>query len=236
MDIQHVAIEAIKPYANNPRQHSAVAIDKVAQSIKDFGWQQPIVVDKKYVIIAGHTRFKAAQQLGLTQVPVLIAEQLSPAQAASFRLADNRTHEEGEWDEALLARALRNLNIGNANLNCTGFSSNEIDDLLNSLKQLEHDPPDENACPELAEEPQTKAGDIWCLDKHRVMCGDAVCTEHLSQLMQNDKADMVFTDPPYNVDYCGYTKDQLTLKQDNLAIPEFPTLAPTILKKRLLIN
>lgn len=221
MNIQQLPIKAIKPYPDNPRQHSPTAIDKVANSIQNFGWQQPIVVDKDHVIIAGHTRYQAAQQLELTQVPVLIAEQLTPEQAAAYRLADNRCHEETGWDEDLLARALCDLNTDNVDLTLTGFDSNEIDRLFASLKQLANHHTDEDACPDKPDKACSQTGEVWCLDRHRLMCGDATNTKHVAQLMQDDKADMVFTDPPYNVGYQGYTKDKLTITQDDLTSTEF---------------
>jgi len=221
MNIQQLPIDAIKPFADNPRVHPESAIDKVAGSIKTFGWQQPIVVDKDNVIIAGHTRFKAARQLGLTEVPVLIAAHLSPAQAAAYRLADNRSSEETSWDQDLLRQALSDLNAENTDLTLTGFDSVEIDNLLISLKQLENHHSDEDACPDVPDKTCSQTGDVWCLDRHRVMCGDATNPQHIQSVMQDDKADLMFTDPPYNVDYHGYTKDQKTLSQDNLTATEF---------------
>jgi len=186
MNIQQLPIATIKPYQNNPRIHPPAAIDKVAQSIQTFGWQQPIVVDKENVIIVGHTRYMAAKQLELTQVPVLIAEQLSPAQVAAYRLADNRCHEETSWDEDLLRQAVSDLNAENTDLTLTGFDSGEIDHLLTSLKQLENHQADEDDCPEIPEKPHSKTGELWHLGRHRLVCGDATNTEHVSQLMQDN--------------------------------------------------
>jgi len=221
MNIQNMPINIIKPCADNPRLCPPKAIDKVALSIQTFGWQQPIVVDKENVIIVGHTRYKAARQLDLTQVPVLIADQLSAAQVAAYRLADNRCNEETSWIEDLLRQALRDLNAENTDLTCTGFDSEEIDNLLISLKQLENQHKNEDDCPDTSEKVCRRTGELWHLGRHRLVCGDATCAEHVAQLMQDNFAGLIFTDPPYNVDYHGYTKDQKTLSQDNLSEDKF---------------
>ena len=214
MDIQWVAIDSIKPYPCNPRKNMQ-AVDKVAQSIKTYGWQQAIVVDIEQTIIAGHTRWLAAKQLGLLQVPINIAKELTPDQVRAYRIADNRLSEEAEWDEALLRQELLLLKEAQAELASTGYDESEITKLLGSLME-----PDTESTEWLM--PQStivsKRGDIWELDKHRVMCGDSTSAQDMPLLMAGFSADLVFTDPPYNVDYTQLRSTDLTRRIQNDAL------------------
>lgn len=199
MEITQLQIEAVKPYINNPRRNES-AVDKVVASIEEFGFQQPIVVDKNYVIIVGHTRLLAAQKLQLKTVPVVIASALNDAQVKAYRIADNRSNQESSWDDELLRLELRDLQNLEYDLKRTCFNDDEIDRIL-TLEELPAALTDEDDCPPLPAEPTTKPGDIYILGRHRLMCGDSTNTEHLTQLMGGSLADMIFTDPPYNVDY-----------------------------------
>lgn len=201
MDIQNVSIDAVIPYARNPR-HNKEAVSKVAGSIKEYGFRQPIVVDEQMVIIAGHTRLLAAQQLGLAEVPVHIATGLSDVQIKAYRLADNKTAEFSEWDEELLALELEELQKQGCDLDLTAFDSIDIDRLLASLED-EDMVSAEEFVPEIPDEPITKTGDIWQLGNHRLLCGDATDSACYSKLIGDEMVDMLFTDPPYNVDYQG---------------------------------
>ena len=220
MQIQSVNIDKVIPYARNPRKNEA-AVGKVAASIKEFGWKQPIVVDKEMVVIAGHTRWEAARQLGLDSVPVLIADDLTETQVKAYRLADNRVADESQWDDALLALELDDLSEMDYSLALTGFSAAEIDQLMASVDKLEQGLVDDDVCPDIQTETISKPGDIWLLGRHRLMCGDATNTEQLDQLLAGSKADMVFTDPPYNVDYEGYTGDKLKIQHDKIKDKQF---------------
>jgi DNA modification methylase len=193
---QIFAADSLIPYIRNPRKNSA-AVDKVAASIKEYGWQQPIVVDKENVIIAGHTRLLAAQKLGMDKVPVHVAD-LSDAQAKAYRLADNRISEDADWDMELLGLEIRELDDLDFNLDLTGFDNTELANLLIDSDLGETD---EDAVPEPPEEPISKPGDLWELGEHRVLCGDATKKEDVERLMDGQQADMVFTDPPYGVAY-----------------------------------
>ncbi len=218
MKVELVEISRVVPYARNPRRNEN-AIAKVAASIKEFGFRQPIVVDDEMVIIAGHTRLQAAMQLGLKKVPVHVATGLTVAQIKAYRLADNRTHEESEWDDELLAIELGELDELGFNLDLTGFDTIELEELLadgdgSGLT-------DDDAVPEILETAITKEGDVWLLGEHRLLCGDSTKAASMKALMGDELADMIFTDPPYNVDYGQSMKDSVRgtkrkIKNDNL--------------------
>ena len=217
MKTKTVAADSLIPYIRNPRKNSA-AVDKVAASIKEFGWQQPIVVDKENVIIAGHTRLLAAQKLGMDKVPVHVAD-LSDAQAKAYRLADNRISEDADWDIDLLGLEIRELDDLGFDLDLTGFDNTELANLLIDLDLGEAD---EDAVPEPPEEPISKPGDLWILGEHRLLCGDSTNLEDVERLMDGEQADMVFTDPPYNVDYSGRGSNNLgTIKNDSMSDGDF---------------
>ena len=199
MKIELAAIDTIKPYPNNPRKLSDIAIEKVAKSIKEFGFRQPIVVDKDKVIVVGHTRYRASKKLGYKQVPITIAKNLTKEQINAYRIADNRTNEEAKWDDELLKTELKELNYKDFDLKMTGFDDKQINDLLFEEKQ---GLTDDDAVPETPEEPISKLGDIWQLGKHRVMCGDSTLIDHFNKLC-TEQADMIFTDPPYGMSYGG---------------------------------
>ncbi len=220
MHIQSFTLDKLIPYARNPR-HNEAAVDKVAASLKEFGWQQPIVIDKDNVIVAGHTRLLAAKRLNLTEAPVVVADDLTPAQIKAYRLADNRSHEESSWDDELLALELGDLGNLEFPLSLTGFDAAEIKQLGATLSALENANVDAEDCPEMAEKTTSEPGMCWHLGRHRLLCGNATKPDDLKKLMQEDRADMVFTDPPYNVDYQGHTQEQLKISGDCMAMDAF---------------
>ena len=185
-----ISLAALIPYARNPR-HNENAVDKVAASIKEFGFRQPIVVDTENVIIAGHTRYLAAQKLGIDTVPVHVAEGLTDQQVKAYRIADNRVSQEAEWDYDMLKLELPE--IGEL---FTGFDQDEIDLLL--APEPTEGLTDEDAVPEIPEKPITVEGDIWILGNHRLMCGDSTSIDAVENLMDGQKANICFTSPPYN--------------------------------------
>lgn len=189
MDIVNLRIGEIKPYENNPRKNDG-AVEAVANSIKEFGFKVPIVIDKNKVIVTGHTRYKAAQELGLEEVPCLIADDLTQEQIKAFRLADNKVGEIAEWDFDLLAGELE----GITELDMEAFGFDEIEDVEESEGVVEDD---YNAPP--PEEPKSKRGDIYKLGNHRLMCGDSTSLSDVEKLMDGEKVDLVFTDPPYGI-------------------------------------
>ncbi len=190
----------ILPYARNARQIPPQAVDKVAASIQEFGWRQPIVVDKDGVIIVGHVRLLAAHKLGLREAPVHVAYNLTPAQVRAYRLLDNRSHEETSWDEGLLGLELLDLKSMGIDLDLTGFGMDEIDDLL-ARTEGGDGLTDPDAVPEVPENPVSQPEDLWVLGDHRVLCADATTLSACERVLAGSPADMVFTDPPYNVDY-----------------------------------
>jgi DNA modification methylase len=213
-------IDRVIPYARNAREIPQAAIDKVAASIREFGWRQPIVVDGGGVIVAGHTRLLAARKLGLSAVPVHVADNLTAAQIKAYRLMDNRSHQEATWDMELLATELGELQAGDLDMSLTGFDQDEIAKLL-ADQTVTSGLTDEDDVPELPAKPVTKAGDVWLLGSHRVLCGDSTVVENVAVLLGQSRADLVFTDPPYNVDYSGYTEEKLKIQGDKMSDAEF---------------
>ncbi|MCC6239691.1 MAG: ParB N-terminal domain-containing protein [Phycisphaerales bacterium] len=196
MQIELRSIDQVKPYPGNPRQNDE-AVDAVAASLKEFGFRQPIVVDADGVIIVGHTRFKAAQKLGLAQVPVHVAIDLSPAQVKAYRIADNATNEIAEWNYELLPIELSALQEMNFELGLLGFDQEELTRIMSGdVEQGLTDPDDVPAPPD---EAITKPGDLWVLGNHRLLCGDSGKPEDLDRLLDGATIHLVNTDPPYNV-------------------------------------
>jgi DNA modification methylase len=198
MKIEIADINTIKPYENNPRKLKDSAIDKVAMSLREYGFRQPIVVDKDKIIVVGHTRYRASKKLGFKEVPITIADNLTPEQINAYRIADNRTAEESEWDNELLKMEIKDLEAKDFKLDLLGFNEDQLNDMLFEEKQ---GLTDEDEVPEAPEEPISKLGDIWKLGNHRVMCGNSVDYEDVHKLMDNKIADLVNTDPPYGVNY-----------------------------------
>jgi len=189
-------LEAIKPYEGNPRINEA-AVDAVAASMREFGVRQPVVVDENGVIICGHTRYKAAQKLGLAKVPVHVAKDLSEAKIRAYRIADNQTASIAEWDYELLPVELGQLRDMQFDLELLGFDSDVLAGLLDPGVQPGLTDPDE--VPEPPDEPVTQPGDLWLLGHHRLLCGDSSKAEDVDRLLDSARIDLLAMDPPYNV-------------------------------------
>jgi len=196
MNIQQIDIGLIKPYAKNPRKNKA-AVDTVKLSLKEFGFKQPIVVDKDMTIVVGHTRFLAAQQLEYKQVPIVVADELNEEQIKAYRIMDNRSNENADWDNELLKQELKDLEA-NYDLALTGFTAEDLNELFRDTEDGQTDPDD---VPEIATEYRAKKGDLWILGNHRLVCGDSLSDETYQLLLGNEQADMCWTDPPYNIAY-----------------------------------
>lgn len=202
MQITEVKVEALIPYAKNSRTHDDAQVAQIAASIKEFGWTNPILVDGEKGIIAGHGRLMAARKLGMTQVPVIELKGMTEAQKKAYVIADNKLAMNAGWDNDFLTLELKDLEDEGFDLSLTGFDDKELDALLNVIEGTEG-LTDEDDVPAVPEEPKTKLGDIYILGNHRLMCGDSTSTDAVDLLMENKKADMVFTDPPYNMDFTG---------------------------------
>ncbi len=196
MKIELRTIDQIKPYPGNPRQNDD-AVAAVAASLKEFGFRQPVVVDGDGVIIVGHTRHKAAQLLGLTQIPVHVATDLSAAQAKAYRLADNQTATIAEWNLDLLPLELAGLEELNFDLTLLGFDAEELAQYMSGDVTDGLTDPDDVPLP--PDEAITQPGDLWVLGNHRLLCGDSSNPEHLDRLLDGAAIHLVNTDPPYNV-------------------------------------
>jgi DNA modification methylase len=195
MLIKEMEVDKLIPYTRNPRKNRG-AVAKVAASIKEYGFRQPIVVDPEMVVVAGHTRLAAAWQLNLGKVPVHVAENLSEAQIQAYRIMDNRSHEDAEWDDELLGVELADLSDQDFDLDLTGFTASEIEQLLND-KSLSGELDGEDDVPEAPAEPKSKRGEIYQLGEHRLMCGDSTSEKDVKDLMQSELAAFCFTSPPY---------------------------------------
>lgn len=210
MEIVNKKLSEIKPYEKNPRKNDD-AVKYVAKSIEEFGFKVPIVIDRSGVIVAGHTRYKAASSLGMKEVPCIIADDLTDEQIKAFRLADNKVGEIAEWDDSLLGDELDG--IFDLDMGDFGF----VFDTPEDDAEVQEDDFDAD----IPEEPRAKLGDIYRLGRHRLMCGDSTILTDIEKLAGGVLADMLLTDPPYNVDYEGKTKDKLKIQNDNRADEDF---------------
>ena len=198
-DYKRASVDKLIPYARNSRTHSDAQVAQIAASIKEFGFLNPIIVDGDNGIIAGHGRVLAAQKLGLQELPVIEAAHLSDAQRRAYIIADNKLAMNAGWDDEMLRIELDALGVDGFDLELTGFSLDEIEAL--QVEEVPEGLTDEDAVPEAPDEPLTVEGDVWVLCKHRLMCGDSTSIDAVEKLMDGQKADILFTDPPYNIDF-----------------------------------
>jgi DNA modification methylase len=220
LQIEQIQLATLIPYINNSRTHSDEQVAQIAASIKEFGFNNPILVDKDSGIIAGHGRLQAARKLGLTEVPCVRLEHLTETQRKAYIIADNRLALNAGWDNELLTIELNELLADGFALEILGFDSEELKTLLDPLEPTEG-LVDEDQVPEVPEEPKTKPGDIYQLGRHRLMCGDSTSIDAVEKLMDGQLADIFITDPPYNVAYEGKTKEALTIKNDSMGDDQF---------------
>jgi DNA modification methylase len=218
--IEQRSVAKLIPYAANSRTHSDAQVAQIAASIKEFGWTNPILIDGDNTIIAGHGRLLAARKLGMEEVPAIILDHLTKAQQRALVIADNQLALNAGWDMGMLKAEIEDLNLENFNLELLGFDDDFLDGLLETAPS--GGMTDEDAVPEVPETPKTVLGDVWVLGNHRLMCGDSTSIDAVDKLMNGAKADMVFTDPPYGIDYSGgrtqvvATKTYGKLKNDDL--------------------
>jgi DNA modification methylase len=203
-------IDKLLPYVRNARQHSDEQIAQIAASIAEFGFVNPILTGADGVLVAGHGRLAAARKLGLATVPVVVLDHLTPTQRRALVLADNRLAELATWDDALLRIELEALQDDGFDLDLTGFDADALAELLADEEPQIEGRTEDDAIPEMPEEPVSRPGDVWRLGPHRLVCGDATTAEAYARLFPDgERADMVFTDPPYNVNYANSAKDKL---------------------------
>lgn len=201
MKIKMMPVSKIIPYARNPRNNDGLPVSKVKASLQEFGWQQPIVIDAQNIIIVGHTRFKAALELGLTEVPCHIASDLTPAQVKAYRIADNRTGQEATWNMELLTLEFEDLKIEGFDLDLTGFAPEEVAGIEAEMEPAtEGDTePQVDRAEELREQWGVEEGQLWALGEHRLLCGDSTKAENVQRVMMDENADLCLTDPPYGI-------------------------------------
>ncbi|MDP2323323.1 MAG: site-specific DNA-methyltransferase, partial [Gammaproteobacteria bacterium] len=214
-------LDRLVPYSRNARTHSAEQVAQIAASIIEFGFTNPVLVDSMDGIVAGHGRLLAARKLGLVEVPVIVLDHLSETQRRAYVIADNKLAENAGWDTDKLHEALAGLEVDGFDLELLGFSDDELEEYLADPDAPPAGLTDENAVPEVPETPVTMAGDVWLLGNHRLLCGDATVLADVERVLAGGLADMVFTDPPYNVNYGATMKDKLrgtnrTIANDNL--------------------
>jgi len=202
------------PYVNNSRTHSDEQVAQIAASIKEFGWTNPILIDGENGIIAGHGRLMAARKLGHKEVPTIELKDLTETQKKAYIIADNRLALNAGWDNEMLTIELNDLLADGFALDILGFDPKEIAALL-ELEVVEG-LTDEDAIPEVPEEPKTRLGDIYQLGNHRLMCGDSSSQNDIDLLLDGDRPDMIFTDPPYNIDYQGVSDKRDKIKNDKM--------------------
>jgi len=223
-------LERLRPYDRNPRTHSEEQVEQIVASIREFGFNNPILVDSEDGIIAGHGRFLAAQRMGLETVPVVVLDHLTPAQRRAYLLADNQIAARAGWDDLLLSEELKALQEDEIDLTLLGFSDEELSSLLDAYPDM--DPGDaalDEDVPEVQPHPVSKPGDLWVLGEHRVLCGDSTKREDVQRVLDGHAADLVFTDPPYNVAYVGKTSESLTIQNDAQSPEEFREFLDNVL-------
>ena len=215
-------VEKLIPYARNARTHSDEQVTQIAASIAEFGWTNPVLIGADGIVIAGHARLLAARKLGMTEVPVIVLDHLTETQRRALVIADNQLAMRGAaWDEEMLRVELESLQEEGFDLDLVGFTDEELEELLQDPEQTSAGNTDEDAVPEEPETAVTIPGDVWILGDHRLLCGDATQYGGFEKVLAGGLADMVLTDPPYNVNYGATMKDKLRrknrhIKNDNL--------------------
>jgi DNA modification methylase len=214
IDLTHLTIQIrpigeIIPFAGNARTHSEEQVAQVVKSIQEFGWTNPILVGADQVIIAGHARLEAALRLSMTDVPVIVLPHLTDAQRRALVIADNQIAANAGWDDAVLREQLDTLQGDDFDLSLLGFSQDELDEIMIDPEPAGAGLTDEDAAPEAPETAVTVTGDVWLLGTHRLLCGDSTQLDAMEKVLDGGLADMVFTDPPYNVNYGATMKDKL---------------------------
>jgi len=213
-EIEYLSTADLIPYARNSRTHSDEQIAQICASIKEFGFTNPVLVDGEGLIIAGHGRTLAGQRMGMKEVPCLRLDYLTEAQKRAYVIADNKLALNAGWDDEMLALELKDLQAADFDLSLTGFEGDELNALL--AEAVEDGLVDDDEVPDVPQQPVSVLGDVWQLGNHRVMCGDSTSIDAVDKLMEGQKADMVFTDPPYGIDFAPQRGTHDKIMNDNL--------------------
>ncbi|MCL4783524.1 MAG: site-specific DNA-methyltransferase [Bryobacterales bacterium] len=217
IQIERWPVDRLIPYARNPRTHTDEQVAQIAASIAEFGWTNPVLVGADGVVIAGHARLIAARKLALAEVPVIVLDHLTEAQRRALVIADNRLALNAGWDEDMLRVEIDALREVDFDLDVLGFGDQELEALLTDEPAELAGNTDEDSAPEAPETAVTVPGDVWILGEHRLLCGDAIQIDAVEKVLAGGLADMVFTDPPYNVNYGATMKDKLRGKKRKIA-------------------
>ena len=209
-EMQLVAVSKLIPYVNNARTHSAEQVMKLRSSLREFGFINPVIIDREYNVIAGHGRIMAAKEEGIKEVPCVFVDYLTEAQKKAYILADNRMALDAGWDEELLRIEIESLEDMDFDVGLTGFSEDELAELYGEDNQSEVEDDDYDLSDALEKAAFVKRGDVWTVGRHKLMCGDATSREDVDALMDGKKANLIITDPPYNVAF--ESSDGLSIK------------------------
>ena len=220
-DFQLVSTDKLIPYVNNARTHSPEQIKKLRSSLREFGFVNPVIIDREYNVIAGHGRLMAAKEEGITEVPCVYVDHLTDAQKKAYILADNRMALDAGWDEELLAVEMQELQDLGYDLSMTGFDEKELADLFSDGTGSDAKDDDFDLTAALEKAAFVERGDIWTVGRHRLMCGDATSADDVSALMNGVKANLILTDPPYGVSF--KSSSGLTIQNDSMKNEEFYT-------------
>lgn len=218
-EMQLVPLSKLVPYINNARTHSLEQVTKLRSSLREFGFVNPVIIDRDYGIIAGHGRVMAAKEEGIEEVPCVFVDYLTEAQKKAYIIADNRFAQDAGWDEELLRIEIEALQGMDFDVGLTGFNDDEIADLFDANGKSEAEDDDFDLSAALEKASFVQRGDIWTVGRHRLMCGDATSTEDVAALMDGKKANLIVTDPPYNVDF--KSSNGLSIKNDKLENDKF---------------
>jgi DNA modification methylase len=218
------AVADLIPYGRNPRTHTGQQVAQIAASISKFGWTNPILIGPDNIIIAGHGRWLAAQQLGMTEVPAIVLEGLTAAERQALIIADNRLALQGGWDEELLRRELEELRAADFDLHLLGFERDELADLWDAGDGFSGGLTHQDAAPEPEKRVVTLPGDLWLVGRHRLLCGDATQRCAVERLMAGEQADLMFSDGPDNVDREGHPSDHRKIRRDRISAEPVPYL------------
>lgn len=217
--MEMVSTNKLIPYVNNARTHSAEQVNKLRSSLREFGFVNPVIVDKDYGIIAGHGRVLAAKEEGIDEVPCVLVDYLTEAQKKAYIIADNRFAQDAGWDEELLRIEIESLQGEEFDISLTGFEADEIADLFKDGNDKEVQDDDYDLSAALEKAAFVEKGDVWTVGRHRLMCGDATSADDVSKLMDGRKANLVLTDPPYGVSF--QSSDGLSIQNDSIKGEEF---------------